>query len=228
MGAAYVVTGSVNQACVEAGTSETVRQMLADAGQADVTMAPAADMFEMGVKVQVLKRGTLFPFRAAKLYDLYTRYETFEQIPESDRTVLERDILRCGFEEAWRATRSFFETKDPSQILRAQKDPKHKMALVFRSYLGQSSKWAVSGEPSRKIDFQIWCGQAMGAFNEWSSGSFLANPENRSVVVVAMNLLLGAAVMLRANWLRFQGIDPGPEAFAFSPKTMREISRLTA
>ena len=58
MGAAYVVTGSVNQACVESGTSDAVRQMLAEAGQADVAMAPAADMFEMGVKVQVLKRGT--------------------------------------------------------------------------------------------------------------------------------------------------------------------------
>ncbi|MBN2563427.1 MAG: hypothetical protein JXQ75_21105, partial [Phycisphaerae bacterium] len=39
MGAAYVLTGSINQACVEAGTSRTVREMLAQARQADVTMA---------------------------------------------------------------------------------------------------------------------------------------------------------------------------------------------
>ena len=31
---------------------------------ADVSMAPAADMFEMGVQLQVLKRGTLFPMQA--------------------------------------------------------------------------------------------------------------------------------------------------------------------
>ena len=55
MGAAYVVTGSVNQSCVEAGTSDAVRRMLAQAQQADIAMAPAADMFEMGVKVQVLE-----------------------------------------------------------------------------------------------------------------------------------------------------------------------------
>ncbi|MGE3821099.1 MAG: nitronate monooxygenase, partial [Isosphaeraceae bacterium] len=42
MGAAYVVTGSVNQSCVESGTSDAVRKMLADARQADVAMAPAA------------------------------------------------------------------------------------------------------------------------------------------------------------------------------------------
>ena len=73
MGAAYVMTGSVNQACIESGTSEEVRQMLAETRQADVTMAPAADMFEMGVTVQVLKRGTMFPMRAAKLYETLPR-----------------------------------------------------------------------------------------------------------------------------------------------------------
>src|SRR5262249_57730294 len=71
MGAAYIVTGSVNQSCVESGTSDAVRKMLAQAQQADIAMAPAADLFEMGVKVQVLKRGTMFPMRAAKLFHLY-------------------------------------------------------------------------------------------------------------------------------------------------------------
>ncbi len=74
MGAAYVLTGSINQACVESGSSDAVREMLAQAEQADVAMAPAADMFEMGVKVQVLKRGTMFAMRAAKLYELYRAY----------------------------------------------------------------------------------------------------------------------------------------------------------
>ena len=47
------------------------------------------------------------------------------------------------------------------------------MALVFRWYLGQSSRWANAGEPTRKLDYQVWCGPAMGAFNEWAKGSFL-------------------------------------------------------
>ena len=71
MGAAYVMAGSVNQSCVEAATSPAVREMLAACGQADVAMAPAADMFEMGVKVQVLKRGTMFAMRASRLYEIY-------------------------------------------------------------------------------------------------------------------------------------------------------------
>lgn len=206
MGAAYVMTGSVNQGCIEAGTSQVVREMLAQAGPADVAMAPAADMFEMGVKVQVLKWGTMFAVRARRLYDLYREYSSMEAIPPSQRAMLERDYFRCSLEQAWDDTRRFFEDRDPAQIARADADPKHKMALVFRSYLGRSSDWANKGEPSRKADYQIWCGPAMGAFNEWTRGSFLARPENRDVVTVGLNILLGAAVITRANWLRMQQV----------------------
>jgi trans-AT polyketide synthase/acyltransferase/oxidoreductase domain-containing protein len=69
MGAAYVLTGSINQSAQESGLSVEGKKLLAEAGIADVTMAPAGDMFELGVKVQVLKRGLFFPQRAAKLYE---------------------------------------------------------------------------------------------------------------------------------------------------------------
>jgi PfaD family protein len=226
MGAAYVLTGSVNQSCIEAGTSNTVRQMLAEAEQADVTMAPAADMFEMGVKVQVLKRGTMFALRASKLYELYTRYESYAEIPPKQREILERDLFRCGFEEEWQQTKNFFSQRDPKQIEIAEKNPKHKMALVFRSYLGQSSGWANSGEDSRKIDYQIWCGPSMGAFNQWVKGSFLENWQNRKLTTIAMNLLLGAAVLTRVNWLRNQGIKLPAAVGKFYPLEMPQIQKL--
>ncbi|MGA8180585.1 MAG: PfaD family polyunsaturated fatty acid/polyketide biosynthesis protein [Desulfobacterales bacterium] len=226
MGAAYILTGSVNQSCIEAGTSETVRQMLAEAGQADMTMAPAADMFELGVKVQVLKRGTMFPLRAAKLYDLYCNYDRFEAIPEKQRLSLERDFFRNSFQEEWEQTKTYFTRHDPRQIERAEKNPKHKMALVFRSYLGQSSNWANSGDLSRKIDYQIWCGPAMGAFNQWIKGSFLERPENRHTVTVAMNLLFGAATMTRVNWLKHQGAVLPVGTDHFSPLPLEKIQKL--
>ncbi|MDX2440435.1 MAG: PfaD family polyunsaturated fatty acid/polyketide biosynthesis protein, partial [Desulfobacterales bacterium] len=226
MGAAYILIGSVNQSCVEAGTSDIVRQLLAETRQADVTMAPAADMFEAGVKVQVLKRGTMFPFRAAKLYDLYSTYDSLDCIPEKEKQLLEKDFFRSNFQQTWQQTKTFFSNTDPQQIIRAEKDPKHKMALVFRSYLGLSSNWANSGEPSRKIDYQIWCGPAMGAFNQWVKGSFLEKVENRKTVTVAMNLLLGACVLTRANLLKSQGISLGPDMEKFSPRPFSEIKKL--
>ena len=100
------------------------------------------------------------------------------------------------------------------------------MALVFRSYLGLSSNWANSGEPSRKIDYQIWCGPAMGAFNQWVKGSFLEKVENRKTVTVAMNLLVGACVITRANLLKSQGISLGPDMEKFSPRPFSEIKKL--
>ncbi|MEO8143143.1 MAG: PfaD family polyunsaturated fatty acid/polyketide biosynthesis protein [Betaproteobacteria bacterium] len=196
MGAAYVLTGTVNQACIESGSSDTVRKMLAQAEQADIAMAPAADMFEMGVRVQVLKRGTMFPMRAAKLYDLYRANAGLEVLPEADKAFIEKQLLRSTLDDAWRRTREFFAARDPAQVERAERDPKHRMALVFRSYLGLSSRWANAGEASRMMDYQVWCGPAMGAFNEWARGTFLEKPENRRVVVVAEKLMEGAATQL--------------------------------
>jgi trans-AT polyketide synthase, acyltransferase and oxidoreductase domains len=226
LGASYILTGTVNQACRESGTSKEVREMLAKATQADVTMAPAADMFEMGVKVQVLKWGTMFAVRSRKLYELYRSCASLEKIPGQARAMLERDYFRSSLSEAWEKTREFFAKRDPRQITRAMKDPKHKMALVFRAYLGQSSDWANSGDESRKADYQIWCGPAMGAFNEWVRGSFLESPDRREVVTVAMNLLVGAAVATRANWLRTQGVSLPVEAMRFAPREMDQLQAL--
>ena len=223
MGAAYVVSGSVNQSCVEAGTSAIVRRMLAQAQQADVAMAPAADMFEMGVKVQVLKRGTMFAMRATKLYELYRSHDSLDQLPPGERAALERTIFRAPIESIWEQTQAYFRQRDPAQIEQAQRDPKRKMALVFRWYLGMSSQWANSGEPSRTVDYQIWCGPAMAAFNDWVRGSFLEPPENRRVATIALNILYGAAVLTRARILNAQGVSLPPRVPRLAPREIVEI-----
>lgn len=206
LGAAYVMTGTVNEAAVESGLSEAGRLLLAQAGIADVAMAPAADMFEMGVKVQVLKRGTLFAMRAQKLYDLYRAYPSFEAAPAADQAVVEKQMLRRPFEAVWADCVTYFQRRDPSQITRAQSDPRHKMALVFRWYLATASRWATQGVPDRQADYQVWCGPSMGAFNEWAKGSFLELPANRHLAAVAHSLMRGAALLKRAEIARLQGI----------------------
>ena len=223
MGAAYVLTGSINQAALEADTSQEVKEMLVQAQQADVPMAPAADMFELGAKVQVLKRGTMFAMRGGKLYELYRTYNHYGQIPEAVRATIEKDMLRCPFDVAWARTRDYFEKTDPHQIERAERDPKHKMALVFRSYLGQASLWAKRGQSDRKIDYQIWCGPAMGSFNAWVKGSFLENVAHRGTAVMAMNLLYGAARMWRVQWLSSQGVTLSFKSTTCSPRPLQEI-----
>ena len=217
MGADYVLTGSINQSCQEAGTSDFVRDLLMQATQVDVIMGPAADMFEMGVNVQVLKRGTMFAMRARKLYELYKAHNRIEEIPPATKAQIEKDFFRKPLEEIWAETAEFFKTRDPRQLETAARDPKHKLALIFRWYLGRSSKWANSGDATRKLDYQIWCGPAMGAFNEWARDSFLDKVENRHVDTLALNLMIGAAYLTRLRWLSLQGVRFSPLVERFRP-----------
>ena len=219
LGADFILTGSVNQACVESGLSETGRKLLCQAGLADVVMAPAADMFEMGVEVQVLRRGTMFGVRARKLYELYRAHPSLDAIPATERTQVEK-MLKSSFDGAWASTRAFWMGRDPHEVTKAERDPKHLMALVFRSYLGQSSRWAIAGVPDRAVDYQIWCGPAQGAFNAWAKRSFLEAAENRTVVQVARNLLEGATVLTRTFQLRAIGLPVPAAAFDFRPRPL--------
>jgi trans-AT polyketide synthase, acyltransferase and oxidoreductase domains len=220
LGAAYVLTGSVNQAAVESGLSEAGKRMLSEADLVDVTMAPAADMFELGVQVQVLKRGTMFAPRAAKLYEVYRSHASLDELAPELRRRIEQEVLRASLDEVWSESRRFWGQRDPAEVARAERDPKHKMALVFRWYLGKASRWAIDGDPDRRTDYQIWCGPAMGAFNRWVAGSFLADPANRTVAQIARNLLEGAAVVTRAQQARTYGAPVPASAFQFHPRPL--------
>jgi PfaD family protein len=220
LGAAYVLTGSVNQAAVESGLGAGGRELLAAAGVADVMMAPAADMFEMGVKVQVLRRGTLFGPRAQRLAEVYKSCPSLEAIPAADRLRLENEIFRRPLAAVWEETERFWAVRDPAQVERAAREPKHRMALCFRWYLGQASRWAIEDDASRRSDFQIWSGPAIGAFNEWVRGSFLAEQERRTVAQIGLNLLEGAAVAQRAQQLRSAGVPVPAAGFQFRPRPL--------
>ena len=218
MGAAYVVTGSINQSCVEAAASEHSKKLLAEAEMADVTMAPAADMFEMGVELQVLKRGTMFPMRAKKLYEIYKNYESIEEIPSKVRHKIEEQIFCSSLNDIWQETKEYFNSRDPHQIERAKDNPKRKMALVFRWYLGLTSNWSNSGKVGRETDYQIWAGPAIGAFNFWVKGTYLQNYANRKTVDVAKHIMTGVAYLYRLRILKMQGISFTSRIDSYKPK----------
>ncbi len=197
LGADYLVTGSINQACRQAGIADSVKTLLAEADMADVTTCPASDMFEMGGRVQVLRRGTMYPQRAQRLYDLYKLYPSFEEIPAAERHKVETQILRRAFADIWRDTEAYWAQRDPAEAERGRTDGKHRMALCFRWYLGMSSRWARSGDRDRRADYQIWCGPAMGGLNRWTRGTYLARPENRDAPTLGHAILTGAAVLQR-------------------------------
>jgi PfaD family protein len=198
LGADYVVTGSINQASREAGTSERVKQLLAQAEPADVAMAPAADMFEMGVRVQVLKRGTIFAARAQWLYEIYRHRAGLDALTVEEKERLERQVFCRPLARIWEDTRTYWQKIDPELARRAETDAKLCMAMVFRWYLGMSSRWAIGGASERVLDYQVWCGPAMGAFNAWAPSAGFRSCESRSAPVIALALLEGAATQLDA------------------------------
>jgi trans-AT polyketide synthase/acyltransferase/oxidoreductase domain-containing protein len=217
LGADYVLTGSVNQATLEAGTSLEAKNMLLSAGMADVASGPAPDMFELGAHVQVLSRGTMYANRGSQLYDIYKGYADWSEVPEKTRNKVEKQMLQRTFEEVWRDCEAYWGPRDARVVERAHRDGRHKMALVFRWYLGMSSRWARMGEASRKRDYQIWCGPAMGAFNDWVAGTPLEPLEARSVVTVAEALLDSAGGLKRLRDLEAQGAPVPAEAWDLRP-----------
>nr|WP_223280031.1 PfaD family polyunsaturated fatty acid/polyketide biosynthesis protein [Nostoc sp. PA-18-2419] len=225
MGAAYIVTGSINQSCIESGACEYTKKLLAQAEMADVMMAPAADMFEMGVKLQVLKRGTMFPMRAQKLFELYRAYDSIEDIPLAEREKLEKQVFRKTIAEVWEGTAAYLSQRNPEKLGKAVNNPKLKMALIFRWYLGLSSRWSNCGEKGREVDYQIWCGPAMGSFNDWVRGSYLSDPKNRQVVDVADQMMNGAAFLYRIQSLKIQGLQVSDYYSQYQPvrSTLMEI-----
>lgn len=199
LGAAYVLTGSVNQCTKEAGTSDLVKEMLSQAGYADVANGPAPDMFEIGAKVQVLSRGSLYAQRAQQLYDVYREFAAWQEVPKAQREKIEKQILGRRFEDVWSDTERYWQDRDPREVQRANAEERHKMALCFRWYLGMTSRWARLGDLTRKRDYQIWCGPAMGAFNDWARGTALQSWETRTVVGIADALMVGACGVLRSR-----------------------------
>ena len=207
MGAAFVLTGTVNQMCRQSGTSDRVRKVLSEATYSDVTMAPAADMFDEGVELQVLKKGTMFPNRARKLYELFIRYNGLDDIPQDEVAKLEKNVFKMTIEAVWNETKDFYINRlnDSNKVARAEQAPKLKMSMAFRWYLGNSSRWANIGDASRVLDYQIWCGPAIGSFNEFIKGSFLDPSVSKvfpDVVQTNLHLLRGACYLQRLQQLR--------------------------
>lgn len=201
MGVDFILTGSINQCTVEAGTSDLVKDLLQDMQVYDTDYAPSGEMFEMGSQVQVLKKGIFFPARANKLVALYRQHESIDELDAKTRQQLEERYFQRSLETVfaeWQAQAS------AAELERAERSPKHRMAMIFRRYFRDTSRWALSGDVAHKVDFQIHCGPALGAFNQWVAGSELASWRARHVDLLAERLMTETATLLRRRFALLQ------------------------
>jgi trans-AT polyketide synthase/acyltransferase/oxidoreductase domain-containing protein len=199
LGADYVLTGSVNQCTVEAATSDAVKDMLQGIDVQDTDYAPAGDMFELGSKVQVLRKGVFFPSRGNKLHALYTHHGSLDELPAKTRSLLERTYFRKPLDEVWADVARHLRASGRHELLeRAERQPKQKMALVFRRYFGYSARIALEGRPDDKVNYQVHTGPALGSFNQWVRGTPHESWRHRHVDEIGRLLLDGAAEHLAA------------------------------
>jgi hypothetical protein len=68
------------------------------------------------------------------------------------------------------------------------------------------------------MDYQVWCGPAMGSFNDWVRGTYMEAPANRQIVDVAYQILSGAAYLSRLRMLSLQGIHLPSTIARYVPK----------
>ena len=200
MGADYLVTGSINQCTVEANTSNAVKDLLQQMNVQDTEYAPAGDMFEIGARVQVLRKGLFFPARANKLYDLYRQYNSLDEIDRNTRKMIQEKYFHRSFEEVYQEVRSHYP---PQEIAKAEQNPKRKMVMIFKWYFARSTQLALSGNQDYKVDYQIHCGPALGAFNQWVKGTPLEDWRNRHADEIGAKLLQETAELLSR---RFQSL----------------------
>jgi trans-AT polyketide synthase, acyltransferase and oxidoreductase domains len=201
MGADFIMTGSINQCTVEAGTSDLVKDLLQEMQVYDTDYAPSGLQFEMGSRVQVLKKGIFFPNRANKLASLYRQHESIDELDAKTRQQLEERYFQRSLDEVF----AELQTSCPAADLeRAARSPKHRMALIFGRYFKDASRWALRGESAHKLDFQIHCGPALGAFNQSVQGSELAPWRARHVDELARHLMDKTAALLVQRFAMMQ------------------------
>jgi trans-AT polyketide synthase, acyltransferase and oxidoreductase domains len=193
LGADYIVTGSINQCTVEANTSDAVKDMLQAINVHDTAYAPSGAMFELGSKVQVMKKGLFFPSRAEKLVALYNRHGALEEIDEKLSRQIQDRYFKRSFEDILAEIHSSSSAEEWEKI---ERRPKHRMAQTFRRYFSDTTRWALAGDLDHKVDFQIHCGPALGAFNQWVAGSQLQDWRLRHVDLIAEQLLQETAELL--------------------------------
>ncbi len=178
MGAAYVLTGTVNQTARESGLSETGKLMLREASMADVAMAPSADMFEFGVKVQVLRKGSLYSQKAARLF------EPLSKLPGDRRNPVGRPSERLSVKfsgAVWRMWKprfhDFFDEESGGVAARrgrrASQDGFDFSMVPGDVQTGGQSPASRTGASTTRFGSE----PAIGAFNEWVSGTVSGGTE---------------------------------------------------
>ena len=148
-----------------------------------------------------------FSGRGNKLYELYNRHNSLDEIDSQTRKQIEEKYFSRSFEDVWSETKSYYSRINP-EFDKLEPTPKQKMGLVFRWYFIHTTRLAMSGAEEDKVNYQVHCGPALGAFNQWVKGTALESWRNRHVSDIGERIMNGAAAVLTKRYAEMSLKDP--------------------
>jgi trans-AT polyketide synthase/acyltransferase/oxidoreductase domain-containing protein len=107
------------------------------------------------------------------------------------------------------------------EIERAERNPKYKMALIFKWYFARSTQAALDGDPDRRVDYQVHCGPALGGMNQWLQGTPLEDWRNRHADELGVRLMTAAAQLLEQRFTTWFGLAAAVPASANGTPAVR-------
>lgn len=198
MGADFILTGSINQCTVESGASPEVKELLEQVNVYDMAYVPSLELFELGGKAQVLKKGLFFSARANKLYELYRNTGSIAQLDSKTKTQLEDKYFGQPMTDVLEICKRGMSAEERAAV---QGDSKQQLAAVFKWYIAKGKASAIAGESGNKVNYSIMCGPAMGAFNQWVKGTPLEAWRHRRAGEIAVKMMNGAAQIIKGEVL---------------------------
>jgi trans-AT polyketide synthase/acyltransferase/oxidoreductase domain-containing protein len=182
LGAGFLLTGAINECTPQARTSDAVKDLLATVTMADTVLAPSAELFRLGGREHMVRKATLFPARAGRLYGLYLARGSLADLSPATRQLLESDYFGEPLDQV---TRSI-----PGQ------EAEPRLADLLARYFDLGTRAALAGRMREQLNWHVPCGPELGAFNLAAGRLGLADWHARDVDVVAERLTAAGAALL--------------------------------
>jgi hypothetical protein len=93
------------------------------------------------------QRGTMFPFRASKLYDLYSTYDSLDSIPGKEKEILRNFFFAQVFIRHGNRPKPFFQPLIPNRSPELKKTQNIRWPLFSVPISVFHKTWLIQGNP---------------------------------------------------------------------------------
>lgn len=207
MGADFVSTCSINLLSNDVSASDSYKDSIKKVRFQDISLVSSFDGFESGAKIRALNFGTRFVAVSSKIGAWFFEKKSVETLSEGERAYLESKVFTDSLDQTVADANAFFEHRNPSLVEAASSNSRICLAMLIRYYLEMGHLWAIEGDDSKKLDFNIKVGLDLASFNQWRQGTIFEDDDKLSVVQIALNLMMGAQYEIRKQFLLAQDVE---------------------